>query len=139
MKQISIPALIYAAIMALMFTAGSARALDCNRDDLDQTSMNKCAYQGWQAADAELNRAYRKARAATKIMDGYYVPEGEKTATLLLRDAQRTWITFRDQACIVESAAMRGGTAQALLQWGCMERLTRNRIFDLQVIADMNV
>lgn len=126
------------AIVAIaLVVANSALALDCNRDDLDQSSMNECAHMDWQAADKDLNLVYKRAKTAARRIDEY-LDSGQKPAAIMLRDAQRAWIPYRDQACEVESTVMRGGTMQPLLRWVCMARLTRERTKDLRFFADMS-
>jgi uncharacterized protein YecT (DUF1311 family) len=52
-----------------------------------------------------------------------------------LREAQRAWITFRDKACEAEGFAMRGGSAEPLLVYGCMRQLTEERTGHLTVMV----
>ena len=126
-----------ASAVVVGISTGMAAAQDCSNPNIDQHTMNQCAYQGWQAADAELNAVWKRAMAAAKRMDDY-VPAGELPTSQVLLNAQRAWIPFRDQACEAESYLMRGGSAQPLLKYGCMERLTRARTEDLRYFADLN-
>ncbi len=119
----------------LVLTAGMAQAQDCS-NPMDQSTMNRCAYQDWQAADVELNQVWKRATAPARNPDEH-TPPGEATTSESLRTAQRTWIKFRDQACEAESLLMRGGSAQPLLEFGCKARLTRARTEDLKIFADM--
>ncbi len=124
-----------ATLLAAMAGAGVAGAQDCS-DPMDQHTMNRCAYEDWQAADEELNAVWKQAMAVARDMDEY-TPAGEATMSQSLREAQRSWIAFRDQACLAESLLMRGGSAQAMLEFGCKARLTRTRTEDLRIFADM--
>ena len=133
MKQIGV---ITIAVLAIG-VANGAKAQDCNRSAIDQSSINACAHVDWKIADRDLNRAYKQAKAAAQRMDEY-LDDGQVPVAKMLRDAQRAWIPFRDQACAVESTSMRGGSAQPLLLWGCMTRLTRQRTEDLRNFADVN-
>jgi len=128
---------IFAAAIVVAMSVGMAAAQDCSNPNIDQNTMNQCAYQGWQAADAELNAVWKRAMAVAKRMDDY-TPNGELPTSKVLLNAQRAWIPFRDQACEAESNLMRGGSAQPLLKYGCMERLTRARTADLRYYADLN-
>lgn len=125
-----------AVVISLAFTNG-AMAQDCDRNSFVQSSMNACAHLDWQTADKELNRVYKQAKAVALRMDEY-LEYGQVPAANMLRNAQRAWIPFRDLACDAESVAMRGGSAQPLLYWGCMTRLTRQRTEDLQYFTDVN-
>ena len=83
-------------ILACLGLPAAAQEADCTNAP-DQMTMNQCAYEEWQTADAELNAVYKRAMAML---------EGRRTAQLdadvrggpeALRDAQRAWITFRDK------------------------------------------
>jgi uncharacterized protein YecT (DUF1311 family) len=109
-------------------------AQDCT-NPISQAEMNHCAYVAYQAADGDLNLAYRMAMDAARQMDQYLAP-GEVTNTAMLRDAQRAWIPFRDKACAAESNLARGGTMQPLLEANCLERLTRQRTENLRYFGE---
>lgn len=51
--------------------------------------------------------------------------------------AQAAWLTFRDESCTAESYVMYGGSAQAMLLFGCKARLTEARRDALQALVDM--
>lgn len=97
---------------------------------VSQQEMNLCAEAEWQVADAELNRAYKAVVASMREMDEYLPPElqGAEDA---LRTAQRAWITYRDGNCTVSGFPMRGGSAEPLLVYGCLRRMTENRTYEL--------
>ena len=86
-----------------------------------QSQLNATAAREQQAADRALNSQY----AATM---GQLSP-GSRT---LLRNAQRAWITFRDQQCRYESSAVQGGSAQPMVLSGCVTRLSNERTRDLR-------
>ena len=129
-----------ASLTAIAFliagTGAQAQALDCSNPQ-DQRSMNECAHQAWEAADGDLNLAYRLAMNAAKSMDEF-TPEWQEKTSIVLRDAQRAWIPFRDKACELESHQARGGTMQPLIFWGCMEKLTRDRTEQLRAFGEVN-
>ena len=80
--------------------------------------------QDLQRADRALNTQY----AATS--NGLSAPSRP-----LLRDAQRAWITFRDQQCRYESSGVRGGSAFPMVQGMCLTRLTVERTRELRRLA----
>jgi len=125
-----------AAGVFLAFSSTVAQAQDCD-NPRDQQEMNTCVYGDWQLADGELNRVWKQALQVARQMDAGYLPDGQRPAVDILRDAQRLWIKFRDQTCEAESLAFRGGSAQALLLYACMERLTLRRTEDLKQFAQM--
>ena len=109
---------------------GHAQELDC-RDPQTQVEMTGCAARDYEAADAELNAAWGEAMAWARRMDEG-LPADQVPAADILRDAQRAWIPFRDQACEAESLAARGGTMQNMLFYMCLTRLTEVRTEDLR-------
>jgi uncharacterized protein YecT (DUF1311 family) len=121
-----------ATLFALSCLAAPAWAqdIDCSRA-MAQQELNQCAYMDWEAADAELNRVYKQVVAIYKQMDQTLPPE-YGSAFETLRDGQRAWVTFRDKACEAEGFAMRGGSAEPLLVYGCMRLLTLERVGHLQ-------
>ncbi len=86
-----------------------------------QTGMNASAAQAARDADRALNTQY------TATMNRLSPP-----SRTLLRDAQRAWITFRDQQCRYEASGVRGGSAFPMVQSGCLARLSTERTRDLR-------
>lgn len=97
-----------------------------------QVELNECSREGWERADKALNRAYAAALSAAREFDEW--PQGRAEETL--RAAQRAWVPFRDAACDAEAATWDGGTGQAMIYYGCLERLTLQRTEDLRSYAD---
>lgn len=112
----------------------AAQEVDC-ASAMAQQDLNLCAQQDWQRADAGLNAAYRQAADLLARWDAD-LPEAERGGAVALRDAQRAWVTFRDAACTAEGFPMRGGSAEPLLVYGCMARLTAQRATDLWTLAE---
>ena len=118
----------------LLSTAATAQEIDC-ANAVTQMEMNQCAYDDWEAADAKLNAAYQRAMALMKQWDAD-LPKAEEGGVIALKEAQRAWITFRDKACEVEGFAMKGGSAEPLLVYGCMRQLTEDRTSQLNGLVD---
>jgi uncharacterized protein YecT (DUF1311 family) len=123
-----------ACLAAFCAMSVPAIAQDC-ANAMDQMTLNQCAYQDWEEADARLNAVYKRVVASYSQMDQGLPPE-YGSAVKTLRDAQRAWIAFRDKACEAEGFAMRGGTAEPLLVYGCMRVLTEERISHLTGMLD---
>jgi uncharacterized protein YecT (DUF1311 family) len=121
-------------ICFLLCLPGAAGAQDCAAA-MDQATLNQCAYQDWQAADADLNAAYRQALALLQAWDAD-LPDDLRGGATALKEAQRAWITFRDKACEAEGFAMRGGSAEPLLIYGCMRQVTEDRARQLWAMVD---
>lgn len=129
------PLLICATITALVPT-NLARAQDC-AEAMTQSDINACIYADWQAADAELNAAWKAAMALMRSIDDD-LPEDEKGAAAQLRNGQKAWITFRDATCAAEGYLMHGGSAEPMLIYGCMARLTTERSTDLRALTEID-
>lgn len=119
-------------VAGLLPMAAAAQQADCG-DLTTQNEMTACSEQAWLAADADLNTAYRAARARMKEIDA---GAGSDTADTALRDAQRAWIGFRDLACASEGAPYRGGSIEPMIIYSCFERLTLARSADLAALAE---
>jgi len=105
--------------------AAMAQAWDCTDiGSLPQQGINFCLAEEYAEWDAELNRVFR-------VVIAQLGPADEET----LRVGQRAWITYRDNACEVEASAMRGGSGEAMLRYGCLARLTERRARDLANFA----
>ena len=112
-----------------------AQDVDCTKAEA-QVEMTYCAEQAWNAADADLNQAYKAAIQMLKDVDAA-LPMADRGAVDSLRQAQRYWITFRDNACAAEGYPMHGGTAEPMVIYGCRARLTRERTEGLSYITDL--
>ncbi len=123
---------IYLAAIAALWPL-SVQAEDCEAA-VTQADLTECSWADWQAADAELNAAWKGAVAVMKAIDAD-LPEEEQGAVKNLRTGQRAWIEFRDANCLAEGYLMHGGSAEPMLVYGCMAQLTRTRTADLVLMA----
>jgi uncharacterized protein YecT (DUF1311 family) len=128
--------LVTAALLALLPISAQAQSPDCAQP-MTQADMNICASRAYVSADALLNQIWRSAISSAKERDTY-LRNGDIPSEDMLRQAQRSWIVFRDQACLAESTVARGGSIQPLIQYVCLERLTLNRIDDLAFFEEIN-
>lgn len=110
-----------------------AQAVNCN-NAMTQMEINACAGMAFEAADRDLNAAYAQSRDQMALIDSG-LPPNLQGAEVALRDGQRAWISFRDNACAAEGFQMRGGSGEAMLVLGCMARLTQTRAQDLWTLA----
>ncbi len=125
---------LHLAFALLLGFPGMPLAQDC-AEAMDQATLNACAYADWEAADADLNEAYAQAIALLKGWDAN-LPADEQGGAAALREAQRAWITFRDKACEAEGYAMKGGSAEPLLVYGCMRQVTEDRARQLWAMVE---
>lgn len=121
-------------VLACLALPATAQEIDCT-NAMAQMELNQCAHDDWEAADADLNVAYKRAMTLLQGRDAD-LPDAEQGGVEALREAQRAWITFRDKACEVEGYAMRGGSAEPLLVYGCMRQLTEDRTAQLDGLVD---
>lgn len=121
-------------VVSIILAAPShVHAMDC-ADAMTQQAINACIAAEFEAADTDLNAAYRSARAFMHSRDAAHSAKSTE-AEVALRDAQRAWISYRDQACFAESFLMKGGSAEAMVVLGCKARLTQQRAQDLWTLA----
>lgn len=113
-------AFLAASFMAL--TLPLAQADEC-ADAQDQATMAACAEQAYRASDAELNALYHEI--AQRLRD-----DGDTRR--LLRDAERSWLAFRDAECGFAASAVEGGSAYPMVHAMCLDSLTKERIARLQ-------
>lgn len=126
-------------LMSLMLLAAAAQEpeVDCDNPQY-QVEMNFCAGRDYDAADTELNAQWKLTVAALKArdktIDRSYDSQPTHYDTLLA--AQRAWLTYRDQHCLSESFAARGGSMAPMLHSGCMARLTKERTEQLKALVE---
>lgn len=125
---------IQAMLLAVMAGPAMAQEIDCSVAE-NQIEMTMCAEQDWIDADEELNDAYKAAMAVMKEIDAN-LGEGKEAAGYL-RQAQRDWVAFRDNACAAEAYFMHGGSAEPMMIYGCRARLTQERVLGLYYITEM--
>ena len=117
--------MIRAASIALLAAPAVAQEIDCTRA-VTQVEMTACADRAYRSADADLNAAYREALDRARRLD-----EGGHAAAVpnavLLRDAQRAWMPFRDAACSAEAGTWGNGSGASVAYLWCLERLTVDR------------
>jgi uncharacterized protein YecT (DUF1311 family) len=125
--------------IALLFVspATAQQEPNCN-NPVTQLEMNSCAWQAYQAADGDLNFDYKRAIEYLKKIDAEYLPEGAVPGAIMLRDAQRAWLPFRDKNCEVATLAFRGGSIVPMIRAACLEDMTRARSEQLRMIWEEN-
>jgi uncharacterized protein YecT (DUF1311 family) len=96
-------------------------------DAQNQQEMNRCAAEEYKKADAELNKVYQQL-----------LPKLEAAHKEKLKLAQRAWLTFRDAHCEYEAFIFDGGTMQPLIQYSCLEAMTRERTKQLRASLQEN-
>ena len=120
----------------LLLAAAPAAQEDCG--NLPQQPMNMCLLEEYQRVDAEMNRQWRITSDAMKAndrgIDRSYDKDPGYFPTLLA--AQRGWLAYRSQQCLLESFEMRGGSGAPMVHSLCMARMTRERIGQLKALVE---
>jgi len=117
--------LILAGIALLL--AQPARADEDCSGQATQLEMNACASRNFDAADAALNAAYREIVSRLG---------GDEATRVLLRDAQRAWVTFRDAECRFSTSGVAGGSIHPLIYATCLADVTAARTAILRGYLD---
>ncbi|MDD2876998.1 MAG: lysozyme inhibitor LprI family protein [Acidiphilium sp.] len=81
-----------------------------------QAAMDRQATREFHAADHHLNLVYAQVIAGL-----------DPHRQMLLRQAERDWVTFRDAECAFRTAGSEGGTIHPLLVTACRTQLTTAR------------
>ena len=122
-------------ILCLVAGPVAAQEVDCTQAEA-QVELTFCAEQDWLAADEELNAAYKAAMAVMKQVDAAQ-GAGDRAGEGFLRQAQRDWVAFRDNACAAEAWPLHGGSAEPMVIYGCRARLTEERTLGLYYLTEM--
>jgi uncharacterized protein YecT (DUF1311 family) len=105
-----------AMMTALAFVAMSwpdfALAKDCAGLDT-QAALNMCEGGNFKEADTALNAAFSKLIAKVSA-----------NGQAKLREAQKSWIKYRDQQCAFETLGTIGGTIHGMVVAQCLTELT---------------
>jgi uncharacterized protein YecT (DUF1311 family) len=116
-------------LLCLAFTcpgapvSAHAQTIDCNNAS-STAEMNFCADRDYQAADKALNAAYVAALTYIRSRD-MEKPYDAKSFEDAMRDAQRTWVAYRDADCkdlVAQEWSGGSGASSAIL--GCMTEKT---------------
>jgi|SRR5579862_261029 len=103
-----------------------------------QAEMNQCSAELYRKTDARLNALYVKLlhnfqeeiAQATKSKDLEGKSGGER-GLLLLRQAERAWIQYRDLHCAAARHETEPGSMSPMVFSNCMTQLTEHRIREL--------
>ena len=123
-------ALAAAGLVAVSPLALAQDKLDC-KAAVTTVDLNACAEIELEAADADLNAAYKKALEKIKKHD-HDKPFDAKAYETAFRAAQRAWVAYRDADCkgVVPFVAG-GGTATTGEILGCLTDKTKARTAEI--------
>jgi uncharacterized protein YecT (DUF1311 family) len=122
-------ALTLAAAMCAADTA-TAQPIDCAKA-MATTELNYCSLREFEAADAKLNEAYRRALASIRESRGDK-PYDKTSWETALRASQKAWLAFRDADCNgLVPMSWGGGTGTTSAVLGCKTTKTEQRTREL--------
>jgi uncharacterized protein YecT (DUF1311 family) len=115
----------------------------CEEKPISQRQMDDCAAFEYKEADAHLNKVYRKAvqymtddlAGAQKQADQKQM-KYEEAAIASLKEAERTWLSYRDIQCKAAAQQYEGGTMAPMIYSQCLTTVTEHRTADLKSIYE---
>jgi uncharacterized protein YecT (DUF1311 family) len=115
----------------------------CEEKPISQRQMDDCAAFEYKEADAHLNKVYRKAMQymtddlarAQKQADQKEM-KYEEAAIASLKEAERTWLSYRDIQCKAAAQQYEGGTMAPMIYSQCLTTVTEHRTADLKSIYE---
>ncbi len=128
-------------LVAAQHTPGSQNP--CEEHSISQSQMAECADFQFKQADARLNKIYgnalkymsddlaRAERRSDKMQMRF-----EETAITSLKDAERTWLSYRDIQCKAAGQQYEGGSMAPMIYSQCLRIVTEHRIDDLKSIYE---
>ncbi len=115
----------------------------CEEKPLSQLQMNNCAAFEYKRADEHLNKVYRKAvqymtddLAQAQKQANQKQIKYKETAIARLREAETTWISYRDIQCKGAAEQYEGGSMAPTIYSQCLTTLTEHRTADLKSIYE---
>lgn len=86
-------------------TMPGAAAMECEKSAADETAAIQCYDEELKTWDGQLNAAYSSATQRAKEFDARTdIPDAAKNAAGTLVAMQRSWISYRDEFCNLQSA-----------------------------------
>lgn len=107
--------------LTLVLTLPAASWADDCGTLLAQDELLACLGAEYERADKALNQTYQALRARL-----------DDDARQILKKAQISWLSYRDNDCEFQASAARGGTAYLPLHISCMTEKTLHRTTELE-------
>lgn len=115
----------------------------CDEKPINQHQMDDCAAFEYKEADGHQNKVYQKAMQYMSDDLGRAQQQGdqrqikyEETAIASLKEAESTWLSYRDIQCKAAAHQYEGGSMAPMIYSQCLTNLTRHRIADLKSIYE---
>ena len=121
----------------------AAKENPCEEKPISQRQMDDCAAFQYKQADAHLDKVYQKAvqymtddLAQAQRRGDQKQTKYEETAIESLREAERTWISYRNIQCKAAGQQYEGGSMAPMIYSQCLTTLTEHRAADLKSIYE---
>lgn len=115
----------------------------CEEKPISQRQMDDCAAFEYTQADSHLSNVYRKAvqymtddLAQAQMRGDQKQIKYEETAIASLKEAERTWISYRDIQCEAAAQQYEGGSMAPMIYSQCLTTVTVHRTADLKSIYE---
>jgi uncharacterized protein YecT (DUF1311 family) len=115
----------------------------CEEKPISQRQMDECAAFEYKQADEHLNKVYRKAvqymtddLARAQKGSNQKQIKYEETTIASLKEAERTWISYRDIQCKAAAQQYEGGSMAPMIYSQCLTTVTEHRTADLKSIYE---
>ena len=119
-------------MIILLLAAVAMQTPNACKTAMDQATINQCARREYEAADFQMNRAWRVLVRETQSFDrGIRRNGGGKVTYPALLAAQRNWMKFRDSQCEAEANQYLGGSMAPGVENTCLARVTGVRTKEL--------
>lgn len=126
--------MLFPALTALLaIQAAEPAKPDCG--DETQQGINRCATWRWRQADREMQARFEEVLDELETADREMRAEGYLglSRPLILQEAQKSWLLFREQQCTLEGLEVAGGSMQPMVEAGCFARMARLRTKELRL------
>jgi len=139
MKKLLHTILIFIFIPSLFINV-FAQEYEINCDSaITQMDMNFCAKQGYEKAQLTMDSIYTQLENIIKERQKDYQNENQLTGKDLINsfvDSQKQWEEYRKASAGFNGAIYQGGSIQPLIYFSVMQRITEDRIKELQDLIE---
>ena len=128
--------IVISCLVAYTFIISNAFSIEENNKKCTgkQLEINYCSSERFKHYDNLLNNLYKKQINYLKNENTEFKAniKYKLDHAMLLRDAQRKWVKFRDSDCLYQTKGWERGSAHNSVHFECMAKLTRERAIHLE-------
>lgn len=127
MKRVVLLIVLLSCVALVARSGQRTRPANPCDDARTQYQLDECFDRQYKEADAALNRAYNEL--ARKVSSTEFLLEADKPK---LKEAELSWIKYRDANCAFEVAPLAGASMYHMSQTICLTRMTKARAAELR-------